>query len=88
MSDPSGNVETGGDAEPAKRSSRWQILIGIIGLIVVVWIALQMFGGEHAPGRHAPGGGQTATGAPADPADPAGDAPDDGGHTPPAGGHG
>ncbi len=86
MSDPSPNAEAGGEPEPAKRSSRWQILIGIIGLIVVVWIGLQMFGGgEHGPGRHAPGGGQTQTEAPAD---PAGDAPDDGGHAPPAGGHG
>lgn len=85
MSDPSHTADAGGEPEPARRSSRWQILVGIIGLIAVVWIGLQMLsGGEHGPGRHGPGGDQTPTEAPAD---PAGDPPDGGGHTPPAGGH-
>lgn len=86
MADPARNVGTGGDTgvEPGRGSTtglaRWQKVVGIIGLVVVLALGVLMFGtgsGGHGPARHAPDErqGQQI------------DVEDDGGHDPSQGGH-
>lgn len=53
----------GGDGGGTIGTSRWQKVVGIIGLLVVVLaIGLLLFrlgfGGDHDPGRGTPGGNQ------------------------------
>lgn len=82
MNDPPRNVHPADDRTTPKRgTSRWQLAIGILGVVLVVWLALQTFGGgEHGPGRHGSTGEQTQTEAPATPTE---QAPADGvGHDP------
>lgn len=66
------------ERESPPRIPRWVRWPGIIiGILVLLFVVLQLtgIGGEHGPGRHAPGGDTppaSVTGV----------------HTPPAGGHG
>lgn len=53
----------------ATRTSRWQIVVGVVGLVVVLWVGGDLYevvtsGGQGPPGR--PGGGPPA-GPPHDP---------------------
>lgn len=66
--DSSPYPDTGDDPglEPDRRSttrtSRWQKVVGIIGLVVVLWVGNGIFGpggGGPGPGGHGPGGGDT-----------------------------
>ena len=76
------DVELGGGATAG--TSRWQKLIGAIGLVVVLWVGNNLFdvvtsgasgpGGDGGPGGHAP---------PRDP--PPGEVTDEGNPTPPGG---
>lgn len=69
-------------------TSRWQMLVGAMGLVVAVWVGGDLYdivtsggtgpGGARSPGVNAPAG------QPSPPGGPGGD----GGHRPPAGGHG
>lgn len=60
MTDPPRNTDTG--VEPHSTvttgTSRWQKVVGIIGLLVVLWIGNQMVGqltgSGPGPGQHAP----------------------------------
>jgi hypothetical protein len=88
--DPGDDTGVGAVRGSTTGTPRWVKVSGIIvGVLVLVFLVLQLtgVGGEHGPGRHIPGGN-----APADaPAEGPTDAPaqvDDGGHAPPAGGHG
>ena len=74
------------DREPdarAPRPSRWQKLIGTIGLLVVLWVANDTYevidggiGGGHGPTQETPVEDQSDID------------PGEGGHRPPPGGHG
>lgn len=78
----------GPDRGASTGTSRWQKVLGILGLAVVLWVGSEMYevlygdigggrGGGHGPGQDTPVENQdqeTDT--------------DDGGHTPPTGGHG
>ncbi len=84
MTDPARNVEihdaTGVEREGGSTTgiARWQKVVGIIGLLVVLGLGVLMFGpggGGHGPSRHAPGGDTSGVQAP-------------GGEAPPEGGHG
>lgn len=58
--------------------------IGVGVVVLVVVAAMLIFGGDHGPGRHLPGGGPPGgVEAPQVPGEEAAQ-----GHTPPAGGHG
>jgi hypothetical protein len=68
MADPTRNPHARDDTgvEPGRGAtigtSRWQKVVGIIGLVVVLWVGYQMFvagpglggGGGPGPGQHAP----------------------------------
>ncbi len=64
MTDPTSRSHTDHDdaARPGRGSSAglagWQKLVGIIGLVVVLVLAILLTGGDHGPGRHASGGSQ------------------------------
>jgi hypothetical protein len=72
------------DVEPDRPSSggtsRWQKVVGAIGLVVILWVGTQMYGavfggvggGDHAPGQETPVENQ----------EPEIDVEDDGGHDP------
>jgi len=83
LSHPDSGVEPDGGAPTG--TSRWQKVVGIVGLLVVLWVGDNMYdtvtgdlgGGQHGPGQNAPVENQ----------DQAPDTDDGGGHTPPAGGH-
>jgi hypothetical protein len=51
-----------GAARPGRGASaglaRWQKVVGVIGLGVVLALAILLLGGEHGPGRHTPSGSQ------------------------------
>lgn len=79
---------------------RWQQLIGVVGLLVVVWVGSEMyatvtadtgFGGGHGPSQQGPAPSsdqEPGTGRPAPaPAEDDQTPPNGGGHRPPAGGH-
>jgi hypothetical protein len=88
LSHPASGVEPDG-AGPTGTSC-WQKVVGIVGLLVVLWVGDNMYdtvtgdlGGGPAGGLHGPG-----QNAPVENQDQAPDTDDGGGHTPPAGGHG
>jgi hypothetical protein len=71
MADPPRNPDSGGDTGvesgrgPIAGASRWQKVIGIIGLLVILWVGNRMLstllgrghgpgGMRHGPGQHAP----------------------------------
>jgi hypothetical protein len=74
------------DRGPGSRISRWQKVVGIIGLLVALAIGFLLFGpglgGDHSPGGATPGGNQEQQTDPGE----------SGEHTPPPwvpeGGHG
>lgn len=91
MADPPRNIDTldatgvEPDGGPTTGIARWQKVVGIIGLVVVLGLGVLMFGpggGGHGPSPSAPGGDTSGVEA------PAGEAPPAGGHAPPGGGHG
>lgn len=86
----------GTDVEPDRSAptgtSRWQKVVGILGLAVAVWVGSEThdvvvgdFGGP-GPGAHGPGGPGRDTLDQDQDQEP--DPDDGGGHRPPAGGHG
>jgi len=88
LSNPDAGV--GPDRGASTGTSRWQKVVGILGLLVVLWVGNDTYkvidgdfgggagGGEHGPSQDAPVENQ----------DQETDTDDGGGHTPPAGGHG
>ena len=65
---PPGNSGDGPRAGPCvgprraspPRTPRWVKVFGIIGAVVVVALVILLIaGGEHGPGRHLPGGGNS-----------------------------
>ena len=59
MAEPPAHSDIGEDAGgesprgPTSGSARWQKVVGIIGFVVVVVLAIMLFaGGGHRPGRH------------------------------------
>lgn len=69
------------DRRPATSTSRWQMVVGTIGLVVVAWVGSNLFdvvsSGGTRPGDGPPGGhGPPASAPPTD----------DGDQTPPGGG--
>jgi hypothetical protein len=78
MPDPSRYPDTGG--EPDRKSttgaSRWQKVVGIIGIVVVLWVGNEMLDQvlDRGPGGGGPGQEQET------------DREDGGGHAPPEGG--
>lgn len=42
------------DQRPGARP--WQIVVGILGLVVTAGVAIAMLGGDHGPGQHGPAG--------------------------------
>jgi hypothetical protein len=46
----------GRDHGPTTGTSRWQKVVGIIGLVVVLGVGIKIFGGGGGPGGHDPGG--------------------------------
>lgn len=78
--DTRGGVDRGAPA----RASRWQMVVGILGVLVVLWVGNDTYkvvdgdlgGGGHSPGRETPAEDENRE-------------PNGGGaHQPPAGGHG
>jgi hypothetical protein len=87
LSHPDAGV--GPDRGPLTGASRWQKVVGILGLLVVLWVGRDTYkvidgdigggGGGHGPGQEAPVENQ----------DRETDTDDGGGgHRPPPGGHG
>lgn len=80
------DTRLGPDRKSTSGTTRWQKVVGILGLIVVLWVGNNMYDtvtgdldGGPGPGQHAPAENQ----------DQETDTDDGGGHTgPPAGGHG
>ena len=82
---PHPDTGEGPDPGATTSTSRWQKVVGAVGLVVVVWVGSEVYesvtgdfggGGGHGPGQNAPVENQdqeTET--------------DGGGHRPPAGGH-
>jgi hypothetical protein len=71
-------------ARPAAGTSRWQKVVGTLGLVVLLWVGRGLYG--TVTGDVAGGGGHgPAPSAPAQTDEPETDGP--GGHVPPAGGH-
>lgn len=68
----------GPDRDPGTRPSRWQTVVGVVGLVVVLWVGIEMYDVVFFDGYGSAGD------------TPAVDlGPTDGGvHGPPAGGHG
>ena len=91
LSDPDAEADVGDGRGTRPRTSRWQKLVGIVGVLVVLWVARDTyriidgdFGGAGGGGGHGP--------SPTTPVDNEEQEPgpsNGGGHTgPPAGGHG
>jgi hypothetical protein len=72
--------EAESDGELVASTSRWQIVVGIIGLLVLVVLGIQIFGLAAGDGGHGPGDDT----APAEVND-VDSSPEDDGHTPPGG---
>lgn len=87
MADRPRNADTGedtgeeSDQASTTGTSRWQKVVGIIGIVVILLVVVLRFGvgGEHGPGRHDPRGDTPGVEDGARP---------EGGHAPPAGRHG
>lgn len=45
------------DGQPMGGISRWQLVVGIIGLVLLLLLGAKTFGagGDHGPGQNAPG---------------------------------
>jgi hypothetical protein len=95
MPDPSRHPDTFDDSgvEPGRTlttgASRWQKVVGIIGLVVALWVGNEMynvivgdFAGGPGPGGHGPGGGETPIETPIEDQEQEIDTEDDGGHDP------
>lgn len=95
MAETLSDADTGvGDHRGAfTRTSRWQKVVGILGVLVVLWVGNDTykvidgdFGGGGGGGGHGPGPGQEQAPVENDDQPPGTDG--GGGHQPPAGGHG
>ena len=67
MADENGESQTGAagaEGRPTAGTPSWVKVFGVIALVVVVLfvVVLLVRGGEHGPGRHAPGGGSDTPG--------------------------
>jgi hypothetical protein len=67
MADPERGSERSrvvAESESTAGTPRWVKVSAVIALLVVVLfvVVLLVGGGEHGPGRHSPGGSDTATG--------------------------
>jgi hypothetical protein len=75
------------DGGPVTGTSRWQKVVGILGLVVILWVGNQMVGQltgrGGGPGGDGRGPGQDAP--PAEIQEQAPDSNDGGGHRPPEG---
>lgn len=77
-------------------TSRWKMLVGAMGLLVVLWVGIEVYdvvvfdGFGPGAGEGTPGGEQGPGPTVGTPGGPAGadQGPDAGVHRPPAGGHG
>lgn len=61
MDDPAGPSDP--HEKLSRRPARWQLVLGLVGLAIVVGLALLLFGpggGGHGPGRHGPDATQQA----------------------------
>lgn len=62
MADGSQAADTGTDAEARgwlSRTSRWQKIVGVVGLVILLGPGMGLFGpgsDQGGPGRHGPGG--------------------------------
>jgi hypothetical protein len=80
------NPSVGSGRESKPGISRWQKVVGILGLVVVLWVGNGLYEtltGDFGDGGHGPG-----QNAPVENQDQEPDTDDRDGHTPPAGGHG
>jgi hypothetical protein len=82
MADRPPIANTNGESAPMSTTgaSRWQKVVGIIGLVVLVGAGIRLFGLVGGGGGHVPGGSPPPAEAPEE-----GDqtSPEEGGHTPP-----
>jgi hypothetical protein len=84
--DPGDDTSAGPGREPKPGTSRWQKVVGILGLVVVLWVGngtYETLTGDFGDGGHGPG-----ENVPVENQDQEPDTDDTGGHTPPEGGHG
>lgn len=58
MADPPLDVETDAGPERGSGTSRWQKVVGIVGLVLILWLGIQLFGPGGGPGQHTPAGNQ------------------------------
>jgi hypothetical protein len=63
---PEAHVRAGRDGSSPPRMPRWVLWPAVvIGVLVLTFLVLRLFGVQHGPGRHMPGGGNpSATVAP------------------------
>lgn len=67
---PTGAGNESGEGSPPRMPGwvRWSAII--LGVLIALFLVLRLFGVEHGPGQHMPGGGNSPAGAPGhDPAD-------------------
>ena len=97
MADTLSNADTGvgADGGAPTRTSRWQKVVGILGVLVVLWVGndtYKVIDGDFGGGGGGGGGHGPAPTTPVENEDqePGSQSPTDdgGGHQPPAGGHG
>lgn len=61
---PEGETPVAADRKAPAPTSRWATAFGIIALVLVLlFVALQVMGGNHGPSRHAPPTSDTGHGA-------------------------
>jgi hypothetical protein len=85
--DTNDDTRVGRGRRSAGGTTRWQKVIGIIGLVVALWVGSEVynavvgdFGGGPSPGGHGPGGGETPIETPIEDQEQEIDTEDDGGH--------